>query len=447
VAVADLDGDGVLDLAVANGGSNNVSVLLGNGDGTFQAAANYAVGSDPVAIAAGNFDGNGYLDLSVANKGDNTLSRLYNYGDGQFFAGETYSAVSDPVSIATGDFNHDGLTDEAIALSDPKVAIEIGFLNRDAVFNTSIGVSYSPDGKEVAMAVRTADEKHYAVKVWNPSTGERIGVITVNDAITAIAYSRDTVNKDIWLAIAVGARGKPKEVEIMDMTNKQPKFLMELDIPDGDIPRSVAFSSTDVNLAVGTQGGYMDVWKLDTGTWEYEHLKDKEIGPKHNPVTEVFFAQGPILVGLSADVIVYWNLPNKSASWQDAQGSDVYTYAAISPGQTTIRIGFRTGKTVRLDWNGGVPQNGEANFQPQTPFPIPPVESIVYLNDGTYLQADAEVIHRWSGFKTVAADGPLKTPAIGMALSPDQSIVAVALSNGTVQLYNTKDLSKGALLK
>jgi WD40 repeat protein len=225
----------------------------------------------------------------------------------------------------------------------------------------------------------------------------------------------------------------------MDMTNKQPKFLMELDVPDGDIPRSVAFSSTDVNLAVGTQGGYMDVWKLDTGTWEYEHLKDKVIGPNRNPVTEVFFAQGPILVGLSADVIVYWNLTSQRTSWQNAQGSNVYTYAAISPRQTSILIGFKNGQFVRLDWNGGDPRNGEASFPPQ--FPIPAVASIVYLNDGAFLVADAEVIHKWSGLELLASVS-LKTPAIGMALSPDQSIVAVALSNGTVELYNTKDLKQ-----
>jgi hypothetical protein len=55
VAVGDFNGDGRRDLAVANEGSNNVSVLLGNGDGTFQAARNFAAGSSPDSVAVGDF--------------------------------------------------------------------------------------------------------------------------------------------------------------------------------------------------------------------------------------------------------------------------------------------------------------------------------------------------------------------------------------------------------
>ncbi len=64
----DFTGNGRLDLAVANAVDNTVSVLLGNGDGTFQPQVTYAVGSDPVAIVAGDFTGDGHLDLAVANR-------------------------------------------------------------------------------------------------------------------------------------------------------------------------------------------------------------------------------------------------------------------------------------------------------------------------------------------------------------------------------------------
>ena len=63
----DFNGDGRLDLAVANGYDNAVSVLLGNGDGTFQPQVTYAVGSGPDAIVAGDFTGDGRLDLAVAD--------------------------------------------------------------------------------------------------------------------------------------------------------------------------------------------------------------------------------------------------------------------------------------------------------------------------------------------------------------------------------------------
>ena len=69
VTVGDFNGDGKPDLAVANSGSNNVSVLLGNGDGSFQAPQNFGTGSSPVSVAVGDFNGDGKFDLAVANSG------------------------------------------------------------------------------------------------------------------------------------------------------------------------------------------------------------------------------------------------------------------------------------------------------------------------------------------------------------------------------------------
>src|SRR6516164_9320397 len=62
-AVADFNGDGAPDLAVANNGSKNVSVLLNKGNGTYQAAVNYAVGNSPSSVVAGDFNGDGVIDL------------------------------------------------------------------------------------------------------------------------------------------------------------------------------------------------------------------------------------------------------------------------------------------------------------------------------------------------------------------------------------------------
>lgn len=86
VAVADLNGDGKLDLATANADSNSASVLLGNGDGTFQAQATYATGSYPFAISVGDLDGNGIPDLAMTNYQNNSVSVLKGNGDGTFQA-------------------------------------------------------------------------------------------------------------------------------------------------------------------------------------------------------------------------------------------------------------------------------------------------------------------------------------------------------------------------
>src|SRR2546426_869438 len=86
VGGGDFNGDGMPDLAVANFDSNNVSVLLGNGDGTFKAPLAFAVGANPPSVAAGDFNGDGKLDLVVANNGSNTVSVLLGNGDGTFGA-------------------------------------------------------------------------------------------------------------------------------------------------------------------------------------------------------------------------------------------------------------------------------------------------------------------------------------------------------------------------
>src|SRR5262249_36292780 len=82
VAAADVNGDGVPDLVVTNDFANNVSVLLANGDGTYQAAVNFSTGMHPVSITVADFDGDGILDLVVANAESGDVSVLLGKGDG-----------------------------------------------------------------------------------------------------------------------------------------------------------------------------------------------------------------------------------------------------------------------------------------------------------------------------------------------------------------------------
>ena len=78
VAVADFNGDGTPDLAVANVYGTTVSVLLGNGDGTFQRAADFAVGDYPASVAVGDFNRDGTPDLVTADARSNDVSVLLN---------------------------------------------------------------------------------------------------------------------------------------------------------------------------------------------------------------------------------------------------------------------------------------------------------------------------------------------------------------------------------
>jgi FG-GAP-like repeat len=90
VVVGDFNGDGVPDLAVANFGSSSVSVLLGRGDGTFQAALDFDVGNRAWSVAVGDFNGDGVLDLAVA--GNPNVAVLLGNGDGTFRLAVNFAA-------------------------------------------------------------------------------------------------------------------------------------------------------------------------------------------------------------------------------------------------------------------------------------------------------------------------------------------------------------------
>ena len=115
VATANLNGDGKLDLAVANSGASSVSVLLGNGDGSFGTASNFAVGSQPKSVTASDFNGDGNVDLATANQGSNTVSILLGNGTGSFTSAGSHSVCPGTHEVAVGEFNGDGRPDLAVA--------------------------------------------------------------------------------------------------------------------------------------------------------------------------------------------------------------------------------------------------------------------------------------------------------------------------------------------
>ena len=114
VAVGDFNGDGIPDWVVANGGSNNLWVYLGRGDGTFTLATVIPlVGQSPIAVAVADLRGIGKLDLIVAEADSLTVGVLLGNGDGTFLPEQDYFVPGSPISLAVADFDGDGHLDVA----------------------------------------------------------------------------------------------------------------------------------------------------------------------------------------------------------------------------------------------------------------------------------------------------------------------------------------------
>ncbi|MBA3912911.1 MAG: VCBS repeat-containing protein [Acidobacteriales bacterium] len=139
--VADLDRDGIPDIAISNSSSyanrSLVFVLIGNGNGSFKARAGYPPASPGYAAVAGDFNRDGKIDLLTTNLGTKNVTVLLNQGFGTFLPAGNFDVGKFPKGIVNADFNGDGLLDAAVADSDDDtVSLLLG--NGDSTFQSHI---------------------------------------------------------------------------------------------------------------------------------------------------------------------------------------------------------------------------------------------------------------------------------------------------------------------
>jgi hypothetical protein len=202
IVAGDFTGDGKLDLAVANSGGSDqngnplpseVSILLGNGDGTFQPEVQYAVGLNPTSIVAGDFTGNGHLDLAIACRGDEGsyppgtdpggLSVLLGNGDGTFQPQVIHAVGTDPYGVAAGDFTGNGHLDLAVASfdnssgGDGEVTVLVGngdgTFQPEATYTVAVGeglVTVRFEGQDAILAGDFSGDGKLDLAVANPNT-------------------------------------------------------------------------------------------------------------------------------------------------------------------------------------------------------------------------------------------------------------------------------------
>ena len=165
VRTADVNGDGILDLAAVNDGSNSVSVFLGTGTGAFGTGTQYAVGSVPKSVAMTDLNGDGKVDLVVSNTagngdgvtgnpGGDNVSVLFGNGNGTFQTAKTDIVGPTPFSVTAGDLDGNGTPDLATANWDgPSVSVLLNVRTSDAA-PTVTGRSPAAGATGVATSVR-----------------------------------------------------------------------------------------------------------------------------------------------------------------------------------------------------------------------------------------------------------------------------------------------------
>jgi len=208
IVAADFNGDGIPDLAVANGnctggGSSGpncspstVSILLGNGDGTFQPHFDLAVGTLPSSVVAADFNKDGKVDLAVANASDGTVSVLLGNGNGTFqpqvvYATQVVNGVfggSNWESAVVGDFNGDGKPDLAVSCDAGCKSVSVLLGNGDGTFGTQIDTNVG--GLSLAAGDFNHDGKLDLAVTSSPLGGGTLSVLLGNGDGTFILQAQ-----------------------------------------------------------------------------------------------------------------------------------------------------------------------------------------------------------------------------------------------------------------
>jgi hypothetical protein len=320
VSTADLREDGKLDIVLANGSDQTVSVLLGNGDGTFQPQVTYAVGNSPGYVAIADFNGDGKLDLAVTNVGSNSVSILLGNGDGTFQPEVQYDAGTGAWGVAVADVNADGkldlvVTDASAAAATTTISVLLG--NGDGTFQphveyqaglvpTSVAIGdFNGDGK-LDLAVADFSKVNTVTVLLGKGDGTFSAPVSYPVGFLPEFVAAADLNRDGKLDLVV-ANQADSTVSIL-LGNGDGTFRSQVTYATGCVPTSVVVAdfNGDGNLDIAVPdycdgGGSAVSILLGNGDGTFQPHLDYTVGQGPNQVAFGDFDQDGRLDVAAAD--------------------------------------------------------------------------------------------------------------------------------------------------
>lgn len=241
VAVGDFNADGKKDLATANY-NHVVSVLLGTGTGSFGAATNYPVSAGLFAIAVGDLNGDGKQDLAVAGSQSNDISVLLGNGDGTFETPTAFGVGDLPLDVAIGDLNGDGDNDLVAANADSNTVSVLINTGTPSLFGAATTLSVGAKPASVTIGDVNGDDKQdLAVTEYEAGT---VSVLLGNGSGSFAART------------SYGVGASPSDVEIYDFDSDGQKDLTVTNYDDDTVSILLGIGSGSFaaarNLAAGS---------------------------------------------------------------------------------------------------------------------------------------------------------------------------------------------------
>jgi hypothetical protein len=351
VAAGDFNGDGKPDIAVVNnnsGGSGTVGILVNTGSG-FETQVTYPVGANPITVATGDFNQDGKTDLVVTNEGTsgagNTVSVLFGNGDGTFKAAVPATTGAGPFSVAVGDFNGDGLPDLAVT--------NYGSLGDCAGNGTTVSVllgSVTQTATATQSAVSIPGTGSHAIDASYPTDGNFTASISATTSLTA---SVETTT----LSLSVLPTSSTYGIVVMLTTTLNPSTLGN-QVASGTV--TFKNGATVLGTATPNSSGVaaFPIGTLPVGTDSLTAVYSgdtKFAGSTSNTVSFVVTKATPVLTWATPTAIAYptaLSATQLNATSGTVAGTFVYSPilgTILAPGSQTLSVTFTPTDTT--DYN------------------------------------------------------------------------------------------------